>query len=153
MNQSTENDLLSISLTPFGSIYLLRSYRLAKVIFILAILVTLIFLADGWIQHKINTRNYAGLNLDWVSWFSVNVHLIYSVIMATITMVQIYFFFYFAQQCKAAIRQQQTDLFNASFKWLYRNTVLACILFILQLIFRGFFLAGQYWVWQNWRPK
>jgi hypothetical protein len=43
-----------------------------------------------------------------------------------------------------AIQQQQTDLFNASFKWLFRNTVCACILFVLQLVAHSFFLYSKY---------
>jgi hypothetical protein len=151
MNQSTENDLFSISLTPFGSTYLLRLYILAKWVFILAILITVIFLAETWLQNKIYARNYG--NLDLLSFLSLNIYTIYSFVVSVITIVQIYFFLYFARQCKKAIQQQQTDQFNASFKWLYRNCVCACILFIIVFIARSFFLFGQYWTFQNWRPK
>jgi hypothetical protein len=142
MNQSTENDLFGITLTPYGSTYLLRLYNMAKVVFILAILITMIFLTDAWMQNKIYARNYS--NLDWLTFVMLNIYPIYSIVIAVITIVQIYFYFYFTRQCKRAIQQQQTDLFNASFKWLYRNTVCACIMFVLELVAHSFFLYGKY---------
>jgi len=151
MNQSSENDLFGVTLTPSGSAYLLRLYNLARVVFIFAILIELIFLAETWLQNKLYARNYD--NLDLLTYLSLNIYPIYSFVVSVITLVQIYFFLYFARQCKKAIQQQQTDQFNASFKWLYRNCVCACILFIIVFIARSFFLYGQYYTFQNYRIK
>lgn len=151
MNRSSETDLFEISLTPSGSSYLLRLYTLAKLIFTGVIIITLIHIVDLWLQGKMYNRSYG--KLDWLSFISLNIYPIYMVLVMAITLVQIYFFLHFARLCNRAIRQQQTELFNTSFRWLYRNTVTACITLLIELIAGGFFLFGKFWLTEHMPVK
>jgi hypothetical protein len=147
MNQSTENELFTITLTPSGSTYLLRLYNLAKWIFLLIILITLMLVGDTWVQNLIYARNYP--SLDWMSYLAMNIYYIFNLVIALISIVQLYFFLYFTRLCNNAIRQQQTEQFNASFKWLFRNTVCACIMLVVELIGSGMMLYSKFWMAQH----
>jgi hypothetical protein len=146
MNQSPETNFFEIKLSSQGADYLFRLYKGNRWLFILLISLSVLLLGNSVIRYVLFQHyNQPG----WLAFVQAKIIPVYTVILAVINVVMVYYYFHFSRICKKSIEQQQTDLFNSSFKWLLRYTSIACVVLVLQIIFYMFDLFTAYSVLQK----
>lgn len=127
--QDTTDNLFEITLQPEGARYLVKVYRLTVWILIGAVLVSLSTMGFLLVQQMAYLKSGAAPRGVFMS-----VYLLCSAAITVLSIVQISFYFYFTRQCKISIETRQTELFNQSLKWLYRNSVMTFIEVVVHII-------------------
>lgn len=137
MNTPTGENMFEITLSQEGISYLLRICRIVQWTFLLALLLYTSQLVMGsitFIQRKeFDTKGV----VERIVQFRIGPLVL--IITSAMAIVEISFFFRFFQLCKKAIETKQAELFNHSFKWLFWHTILALILFIINLPFSAYY--------------
>jgi len=144
MNQSPETDFFEIKLSSQGAAFLLRLYKATRWLFTLVIILSA-FLLIGAVARYFTLQRY--YNQRSLKVYQGIISPVYTVVVTILSLFQVYYYFHFSRTCKKGIEQQQTDLFNSSFKWLFRNTVLACFILVLQIIFFVFDIFSGFFLW------
>ena len=142
--QLPETDLFEITLSQQGAGWLLRLIRLTRWVFIISILFSILLLICSVFRYQITDHYNSDAGGDWLAFTEAKIIPIYMAVSTVLGFIQVYFFYYFSRLCKKSIESQQTDLFNESFKWLFRNSLTALILFVINLIFTGIIAYRQY---------
>jgi len=75
----------------------------------------------------------SALGSDWMSIIS-KIYPLIEIVSVILTLLQLYFYFNFTRIGNKSIELQQSDLFNESFKWLFRNSLMAITMLILETI-------------------
>lgn len=132
MDNIPENNLFEISLSQEGASWLLRLYKVTRWLFVLGIILSLLFVLSLILRYRIYMRY--NIPHNWITNVEMKILPIFEGVLMVVTIIQIYYFFTFSRTAKKAIEQQQSDLFNESFKWLLRNTLLASVMFVMHLI-------------------
>jgi hypothetical protein len=141
MDNIPENNLFEISLSQQGASWLLRLYKVTRWLFVLGIVLSVLFFINIGLRFRINMRYTTPDN--WLSVLQLNLYGLFDTVVVIITFIQIYYYFKFTRTCKMGIEELQPDLFNDSFKWLFKNTVMASVMFVLQLILACFAIFGD----------
>jgi hypothetical protein len=140
MNPSTTEEFFSIQLSPEGSQYLLRLYKLNRWVFGLSALFYVINLSTS--LHFFTTHQ-VGIEDKFDLVVSLILSPIFWALMNTLWLIHTYLFLRFNSICKKAIQTGQSDLFNQSFKWMYRSLVVALVQLILEIPFGILTFLGE----------
>ena len=138
MDNIPENNLFEITLSQEGAGWLLRLYNITRWLFIMGIVMSFLSVLSMILRH----RFYMAYNIPQ-HWIDLSIRPIFEGVLLTVTIIQLYYFFTFSRTAKKAIEQQQSDLFNESFKWLLRNTILASVMFVMYLVSVGYSIYTQ----------
>ena len=127
-----ENNLFEVFLSSEGAGYLSRVYRITRWVFILGIIFSVIQLVNIFTRFSLMSGSSA-LGSDWMSIIS-KIYPLIEIVSVILTLLQLYFYFNFTRIGNKSIELQQSDLFNESFKWLFRNSLMAITMLILETI-------------------
>lgn len=141
MDNIPENNLFEITLSREGAGWLLRLYKITRWLLILGIIVSLLLVLSLILRYRIYMRY--NIPYNWITNVELNILPIFEGVLMVVTIIQLYYFFTFSRTAQKAIEQQQSDLFNESFKWLLRNTLLATVMIAMHFISVGFAVYAQ----------
>jgi hypothetical protein len=141
MDNIPENNLFELTLSPQGATWLLRLHKIIRWLFMLVIALSVLLLVNVAIKYRIY-MTYKGDT--WVFIFQTKIYPIVEILVLIIAFVQNYYFLSFTRISKKSIEAQQGDLFNESFKWLYKVAVIASILTIIQFIIVSIATYGDF---------
>jgi hypothetical protein len=133
MDNMPENNFFQITLSQQAANWLLRVSRITSWLFILGCISCCLHLLSIFLRYAIY-EEFTN-NGSWEMIFQLYVFPVFEFLFIVVTIIQIYYFYKFTRKCRKGIELQQADLFNESFQWLLKNTLLAAVMFILQLVF------------------
>lgn len=128
---NAENNLFDVSLSSEGAGYINRVYRITRWTFIIGILFSVIQLVNIGTRFRMVNSATGLQGGDWLS-IVTYIYPVVEIVSVILTLLQLYFFFNFTRIGNKSIELQQSELFNESFKWLLRNTMVAITMVILE---------------------
>jgi hypothetical protein len=141
MDTIPENNFFEITLSQQGASWLLRIYKITRWFFILGICLSFLYLTSIALRYVFYIRYKSDNN--WLSIFHTKVFPCFEAMGVIASFIQIYYYVTFTRTFKNGIEQQQSETFNDSFKWLYKNTVIAFVLVIFYIIMALVAIASQ----------
>lgn len=130
---SEEKELFQVEVNGEGVQYIRRIYRLSKVLFVAGILVEMIILYFAT-RNYIRNRNITEVEDPFYYW-DLRIYSVYVLLYFFLFILQMVYFFEFTRQAHKAITAGEAQLFNRSFKWLYKNMQVAAVLLVLNALF------------------
>src|SRR5438128_1717559 len=97
MNQLPETDLFEIKLSKPGAGWLLRLHGLIRLYFIFSIVLSIFLLISCIFRFRINNHYNIGEDGDWLSFTEGKIVPIYLTVSTVLTIIQIYFYYYFSR--------------------------------------------------------
>jgi len=140
MDNLPENNFFELSLSQQGASWLLRLHKVVRWLIIFFILLSLVVLLEFAIKYRTYLR-YKGDS--WLFIIQTRIYPVVEIIVLIIAVIQNYYFLHFTRACKKSIEMQQADLFNESFKWLYKMAVLIAIMNMIQFMMLGIAAYGD----------
>jgi hypothetical protein len=134
MEKIQGENLFDIRITQEGLLSLNNSARMIKWLFRLAIVGVLFMLLNIFLLEFFYFKKQVVNTGSRISILSTIVFPIISVIDVVILLWQFYVFKQFGARCRKAIKESDELLFNQSFKFFYRYTVIACLQIIVILV-------------------
>ena len=144
-----ENNLFEVSLSAEGADYFKRVYRITRWVFIIGIffsVVQLVNIGTRFSMYGSSTAFRGGS--DWVS-ILTKIYPVIEIVTVILALAQLYFFYNFTRIGNKSIELQQSELFNESFKWLLRNSLVAIIMFVLDTIMLCFATYSNFKILAN----
>jgi hypothetical protein len=144
-----QNNLFEVSLSAEGAGYLNRVYRITRWVFIVGIFFSVVQLVNIGIRFRMygSSSVFRGSS-DWLS-ILTKIYPVIEIITVILALAQLYFFYNFTRIGNKSIEVQQSDLFNESFKWLLRNSLVAIIMFVLDTIMLCFATYSNFKILAN----
>jgi hypothetical protein len=142
MDNNIPENFFELTLSQQGANWLLRLYKITRWLIIMGIVLFLLGFINIILQYNLYLQ-YKTPN-NWLEIVQTRIYPAFEGVALIITIVQLYYYFTFTRICKEAIEQQQSELFNNAFKWLLRNTLTACVMFVMHFIGTSFVLYNQF---------
>jgi hypothetical protein len=142
MNPTPAEEFFSIHLSQEGAHYVQRLYKLIRWAFAMALGFNMLLIVHGFMLY--NRTAHVEVQGNFSLFLGARVYPVFMVVMSLMSSIQMFFYFHFTRLCKKAIDTAQPDLFNYSFRWLYRNTVITCFQICMHLLLEGLVLYTDY---------
>lgn len=138
MNTPTEESMFEITLSQEGAGYLLRIFKIARWLLGIASFASIVYTSLSLLRFIALKKYDTGGTL--LSFIQFKLEPCVLAIAGILTFLQVFYYFRFATLCKKSIVAKQTEVFNSSFKWLFRYAALTLFLFTLNVITGVFYI-------------
>ncbi|MFL5810923.1 MAG: hypothetical protein ACJ749_15490 [Flavisolibacter sp.] len=144
-----KEEIFSIQLNQEGINWLNRFYKIAKVLFLLSLLISLAGMFN--VVLKFYDINYDPANIkDPLYRQQVLVSRAYVLLFYLLFPIQVYFFYRFSKQNEKSIELMDSSKFNASFRLLVINSIISIVTFSLNLIFVVLINYGDWLIYRKY---
>jgi hypothetical protein len=137
MDSQPNENFFELKVSQEGSARILRLFRIVRWVFLISICCSCVFISLG--IFRISFLRYDS-QMDALLMAEMIASPIYIFVVTVLILCQSYSYFHFTRLCKRAIALQQADLFNYSFKWLIRSSLISLIALIIEFLMGSFTL-------------
>jgi hypothetical protein len=132
-----EQEIFFVRLDEKGAAHLSKFYKLAKVLFPLAVLSSAILILDDAIRFRNPIFSTEKISSPTIR-AAIYVSYAYTIIFSFLFPYQVYCYYRFAVRNKKAVQEHSVERFNNSFRWLSINAVVSLVSFIINLVYVSF---------------
>jgi hypothetical protein len=145
-----EQEMFSISLNQDGISWIRKIRTLARVLFFIALLTSIVDMISVFVRYYDPHMNPAKIRDPFLRQ-EVYVSLIYLVFWTLMFPIQAYYFYRFSKENVEAIDERNSTKFNSSFRLLMMNAVFAFVLFMINLCYIGFITYSDWVIFNKYK--